>query len=92
VVGVQAGVADGRDRGQARLGARGAGLDGLLQRSDYPAALKRLAQLRPALDRFFDEVMVMTDDATLKRNRLALLHRLRRLFLRIADVARLGRA
>jgi len=67
------------------------GLDLLLERGDYPAALKRLAQLRPTLDRFFDEVMVMTDDAALKRNRLALLHRLRRLFLRIADVARLGR-
>jgi glycyl-tRNA synthetase beta chain len=68
------------------------GLGELLERGDYPAALTRLAQLRPALDRFFDEVMVMTDDAALKRNRLALLHRLRRLFLRIADVARLGRA
>lgn len=67
-------------------------LDTLLESNDYPAALKRLAQLRPALDRFFDEVMVMSDDAALKRNRLALLQRLRRLFLRIADVARLGRA
>jgi len=66
-------------------------LDALLERGNYPAALKRLARLRPALDRFFDEVMVMSDDAALKRNRLALLQRLRRLFLRIADVARLGR-
>ena len=67
-------------------------LEGLLQTRDYPAVLGRLAALRPALDRFFDDVMVMVDDEGLKRNRLALLHRLRTLFLRIADVARLGRA
>ena len=66
-------------------------LEGLLQARDYPAVLGRLAALRPALDRFFDDVMVMVDDEALKRNRLALLHRLRTLFLRIADVARLGR-
>lgn len=59
---------------------------------DYPAALHRLAALRPALDRFFDDVMVMVDDENMKANRLALLARLRALFLRIADVARLGRA
>jgi len=59
---------------------------------DYPAVLKRLAGLRPALDRFFDDVMVMVDDERLRTNRLALLSRLRALFLRIADVAKLGRA
>jgi len=67
-------------------------LDDLLQARDYPAVLGRLAALRPALDRFFDDVMVMVDDTALQRNRLALLQRLRTLFLRIADVARLGRA
>ncbi|MEX0915482.1 MAG: glycine--tRNA ligase subunit beta [Wenzhouxiangellaceae bacterium] len=67
-------------------------LDALLEARDYPAVLSRLAALRPALDRFFDDVMVMVDDEVLKHNRLSLLHRLRSLFLRIADVARLGRA
>ncbi|MDT8451087.1 MAG: glycine--tRNA ligase subunit beta [Wenzhouxiangellaceae bacterium] len=64
----------------------------LLAESDYPAVLKNLAGLKPAVDRFFDDVMVMVDDAKLRTNRLALLARLRRLFLRIADVARLGRS
>ena len=67
-------------------------IDELLAKRDYPAVLKRLAGLRPALDRFFDDVMVMVDDESLKANRLALLNRLRTLFLRIADVAKLGRA
>lgn len=67
-------------------------IDQLLSERDYPAVLRRLAGLRPALDKFFDDVMVMVDDDSLKANRLSLLSRLRALFLRIADVAKLGRA
>jgi len=62
-----------------------------LSNSDYPQALAALALLREPVDRFFDEVMVMCDDPVLQHNRLALLAQLRALFLRIADVARLGR-
>ncbi len=56
---------------------------------DYSAALTRLAALREPVDRFFDAVMVMSDDPRLRTNRLALLQRLRRLFLAVADVSRL---
>lgn len=63
----------------------------LLERGAYPAALKRLARLRPALDRFFDEVLVMVDEPALRKARLGLLGAVRRLFLQVADVARLGR-
>ncbi len=56
---------------------------------DYETALTRLATLRAPVDRFFDEVMVMAEDAALRRNRLALLARLQALFLSIADVSRL---
>lgn len=55
----------------------------------YAVALAELARLRDAVDRFFDSVMVMTDDAELRANRLALLFRLRSLFLQIADLSRL---
>ena len=41
------------------------------------------------MDAFFDKVMVMTDDETLRHNRLALLASMRDLFLRIADLSRL---
>jgi glycyl-tRNA synthetase beta chain len=41
------------------------------------------------VDRFFDDVMVMADDEALRHNRLALLARLRSLFLQLADVSRL---
>jgi len=49
-----------------------------------------LAGLREPVDAFFDGVMVMADDAATKANRLALLARLRALFLRLADVSRLA--
>ncbi|VAX01178.1 Glycyl-tRNA synthetase beta chain, partial [hydrothermal vent metagenome] len=52
-------------------------------------ALGRLASLRKTVDPFFDEVMVMADDAALRDNRLALLAQLRNLFLRVADLSRL---
>ncbi len=60
-----------------------------LEALDYRAALTGMARLREALDAFFDTVMVMADDAALRANRLALLERLRRLFLEVADISRL---
>jgi glycyl-tRNA synthetase beta chain len=54
---------------------------------DYRAALTRLAQLRPAVDAFFDGVMVNAEDPALRNNRLALLAQLRSLFTRIADLS-----
>jgi glycyl-tRNA synthetase beta chain len=50
--------------------------DPLLERRDYAATLARLAALRPAVDTFFDKVMVNVDDDAVRRNRLALLQRL----------------
>jgi len=61
----------------------------LFDEGEYQAALERLAELRPVVDRFFDEVMVMAEDAALRRNRLALLRRLQGLFLAVADIAQL---
>jgi glycyl-tRNA synthetase beta chain len=58
-----------------------------LESADYAACLDHLAGLRPAVDRFFDGVMVMDEDPALRRNRLALLARLKALFDSIADVS-----
>ncbi|MEO8313531.1 MAG: glycine--tRNA ligase subunit beta, partial [Pseudomonadota bacterium] len=55
----------------------------------YAAAFTALAQLRPAVDTFFDEVMVMDPDPALRANRLAMLATLRELFTGIADLSRL---
>jgi len=56
---------------------------------EYTEALKSLAVLRNAVDAFFDSVMVMTDDAALRANRLALLKRMQGLFMRAADLSKL---
>lgn len=61
----------------------------LMESGLYSEALTRLAALREPVDRFFDQVMVMVDDATLRDNRIALLNELSSLFLRVADFSRL---
>ena len=55
----------------------------------YREALTRLSALRGPVDDFFDQVMVMCEDAALRRNRLALLRSLEALFLGVADISRL---
>jgi glycyl-tRNA synthetase beta chain len=55
----------------------------------YEDALTRLAALRPSVDAFFDQVLVMAEDARVRANRLALLAALQRLFLHIANLSRL---
>lgn len=61
----------------------------LAAKGDYAAMLGELAELRPLVDRFFDDVMVMADDESLKNNRLALLNQLRGLFNHTADFAQI---
>ncbi|MBI1357748.1 MAG: glycine--tRNA ligase subunit beta [Acidobacteria bacterium] len=52
---------------------------------DYPGALERIASLRPALDRFFEDVLVMAKDDAIRENRLAFLAKLLRELSTIAD-------
>ncbi len=61
----------------------------MLKQRRYRDSLENLAGLGPAVDDFFDNVMVMDEDATLRVNRLALLNQLRGLFLHTADLSRL---
>ena len=52
---------------------------------DYLAALESTASLRPQVDRFFDDVLVMAKDEAVRENRLAFLAQLLRKFSTIAD-------
>ena len=54
---------------------------------DYLTRLNRLADLRAPVDAFFEQVMVNAEDAALRANRLALLAKLRGLFLDVADIS-----
>lgn len=53
----------------------------------YQDALIELAQLREAVDNFFDKVMVNAEDREVRINRLTLLAKLRELFLQVADIS-----
>ena len=60
-------------------------VDDLIQKGDYDTALSHIAGLRPIVDTFFDDVMVMAEDIKLRQNRLALLSSVSALFKNIAD-------
>jgi glycyl-tRNA synthetase beta chain len=57
---------------------------------DFAGALLALATARPAVDRFFDEVMVMADDPAVRANRLALLRGVAATMNRVADISTLA--
>ena len=64
-------------------------LDALWEKGEYAAMLNTLGEVRPAVDAFFDGVMVMAEEAELRRNRLAMLNALGSRFARLADFAAL---
>ncbi|ALF59381.1 glycine--tRNA ligase subunit beta [Psychrobacter urativorans] len=60
-----------------------------LAQADYTQVLQTLTSLDAPLTQFFEEVMVNSEDAALKNNRLALLKQVRALFLTVADISEL---
>jgi len=60
-----------------------------LSQKDYETALLEMTQMKKPIDEFFDGVMVMVEDETVRNNRLALLDEIGKVFLRIADFSKL---
>jgi len=58
---------------------------GAVEQGDYLGALRGIARIRPAVDRFFEDVLVMAEEPFLRRNRLALLGAVADLVLVVAD-------
>ena len=81
------------DPAEEKLAARVAALapdaETMLARGDYTGAMTALAGLRECVDDFFDRVQIMSDDPSVRANRLALLSRIADLFLATADVSHL---
>jgi glycyl-tRNA synthetase beta chain len=69
----------------AQVPATAKRVEALRAEREYEKALLEVARLRPAIDRFFDKVMVMAEDAQVRANRLALLQTLLQEFSTIAD-------
>ncbi|HSG35007.1 MAG TPA: glycine--tRNA ligase subunit beta, partial [Sphingomonadaceae bacterium] len=62
----------------------------LKESGDYAQALAKIAGLRPALDRFFDDVLVMAKDEAVRENRLTFLAHLLAELSTIADFSEIG--
>ena len=60
-----------------------------VQERAYTDLLNNLAKLQPAIDLFFDDVLVMVDDPALRKNRLALLNRIAKYVYAVADLTKL---
>jgi glycyl-tRNA synthetase beta chain len=60
-----------------------------IENKDYDKALGLMLELKPYIDRFFDNVMIMVEDEKLKNNRLSLLREINDLFRNIADFTKL---
>ena len=60
-----------------------------IQDRDYATLLRQLAALQPAIDTFFDDVLVMAKEPALRANRLALLNRIGRHIYAVADLTKL---
>jgi glycyl-tRNA synthetase beta chain len=56
----------------------------------YQEALETIAGLRKAVDKFFEEVMVMVEDERIRTNRLTLLSDLLKEFTTVADFSEIG--
>jgi len=61
-----------------------------MARSEYAHNLKSLVALKPFIDDFFNNVMVMAEDKALRKNRAALLNELGRLMNQVADISKLA--
>ena len=64
----------------------------LLEVKEYSKALDVILQMKEPVDVFFDEVMVMSEDESLKQNRLNLLCAISGLFLQVGDFSKMQSA
>lgn len=61
----------------------------LLEQRHYHQALLVMLEIKEPVDRFFDSVMVMAEDAAIRTNRLNLLTALGALVLRVGDISKM---
>ncbi len=64
-------------------------IENLLNRKDYRGALLKIGELKPSVDAFFDNVMVMDKDEKVRNRRLSLLKAIADELLKIIDFSKL---
>lgn len=63
--------------------------ESMVNRAEYTQAVRLLLDLKPYIDNFFDNVMVMVEDMALRNNRLSLLKEIDSMFRKIADFTKI---
>jgi glycyl-tRNA synthetase beta chain len=61
----------------------------MLDSHDYDKALAAMLALKAPVDEFFNEVMVMDEDESVRSNRLNLLTAISVLFLKVGDISKM---
>ena len=69
--------------------AVGSQIGEMIAERDYRHAFESFAAMAPELEKFFDDVMVMVDDESVRRNRMSLLRKVGSAVSRIADVTKI---
>ena len=89
---VDAGALSGAELDLARaVGEADAACRAALAADDYAGALAALAALRGPVDRFFEDVLVMDEDADARERRLRLLNAFVAVFSQVADFGAMAR-
>ena len=60
-----------------------------VSKSEYGRVFDKVLEIKPAIDNFFEKVMVMAEDENIKKNRMALLNYIREIFVRFVDFSAL---
>jgi len=60
-----------------------------IEQKDYLSVLNHIGELTPFIDKFFNDVMVLTEDLALRNNRVALLKRIVALSADFGDLTKI---
>jgi glycyl-tRNA synthetase beta chain len=60
-------------------------IDGLIMKKDFAQASSEILEMKPIIDAFFEKILVMDKNLTLRKNRIALLQRIDELLAAVAD-------
>jgi glycyl-tRNA synthetase beta chain len=74
----------------AEIERRWPAIDQALDREQFVEAMREIVAMRPVVDQFFTDVLVMAEDSGLREARLTLLSALKSTILRLADIGELA--
>lgn len=64
-------------------------VEGYISKAEYDKVFDKVLELKPVIDNFFEKVMVMDKDEAIKKNRMALLNKIKNIFVSFVDFSAL---